>query len=168
MIPELFGDCVSKSEVKARFRELAQLIHPDANPGCTAATEGMQQINQEYGQALDALERRHRNRNYKTHAEAAHQANQRCKEPRHYNPKLPDISPEYDLSLSDRHAAQIWGKLLLESGEFYQRCKDRTLNEWYYHFRTAMHLSSSQWQKPKSKPVPALAIFDDFDEWEDY
>lgn len=107
-LPELFKACSSVSEVKRRYRELAEILHPDKNSEAPeAATRAMQQLNQEKAEAIELLKRE----SYNGHVTSFNESESR----KQYGKWVKGYAwDDLEMSLAERHSARLWIQLWFE------------------------------------------------------
>lgn len=153
----LFCQCRTRQEVKARYRELALLLHPDYNRGFREeSTHAFRELNQEYQAALRWCE--------------LHPVDTSVDTSTH-----PEAEAEIDgyagLSLCDRGSARLWSSLLFSPWHF----KGLERYAWYAQWKQDMDgyraVRVEYQSRPKSSadnpPQPVLQLAD-LAEWEDF
>lgn len=129
----LFLGCQSKADIKARYRSLSLLLHPDQNNGLTIAAEAFRQLTEEYQEALKAI----RVDGYEQHVEQGQRAHDRCYQKSGFRPQVQKDCWEWmeRLSLSDRQAARKMGKMLNPPAY------GEDAFQWYWDLKTAIEAS---------------------------
>lgn len=129
----LFLGCQSKSAIKARYRSLSLLLHPDQNNGIAIATEAFRQLSDEYQEALKTI----RVDGYEQHVEQGQRAYDRRTQKSGFRPKAQQDCWDWmeRLSLSDRNAAKTMGKMLIPPAY------GEDAFQWYWELKTSIEAS---------------------------
>jgi hypothetical protein len=146
----LFLGCQSKADIKARYRSLSLLLHPDQNKGAAIAAEAFRQLTAEYQAALQAI----RVDGYESHVEQGQKAYDRRTQKNGWRPQAQKDCWDWmeRLSLSDRNAAKTMGKMLNPPAY------GEDAYQWYWELKTA--IEASRMAKPERKMATVGALPD--------
>lgn len=148
----LFLGCQSKADLKARYRSLSLLLHPDQNNGLPVATEAFRQLTAEYEAVLQSV----RAESYEQHVEQGQTAYDRRQQKSGFRPKAQKDCWEWmeRLSLSDRNAAKVMGKMLIPPAY------GEDAFEWYWELKT--RIAASRISKPVERQLVSVGALPDF------